>query len=153
MIKFHSLVASVLGIGYVGKGGGTVAAIIYCIVWYFLPAGYEKTNWQVLITVLIIIVGTWSSNEVDSIWGTDSNKVVIDEVAGMAITLLFVPKNIWYLMIALIAFRFFDIVKPLGVRRAEKLPKGWGVMADDILAGLYALSVIHLWILMADKFS
>jgi phosphatidylglycerophosphatase A len=153
VIKFHSLVASVLGIGYVGKGGGTVAAIVYCIVWFILPAGYEKTNWQVLITVLIIIIGTWSSNKVDRIWGTDSNKVVIDEVAGMAITLLFVPKNIWYVLVALVAFRFFDIVKPLGVRKAEKLPKGWGVMADDILAGIYALSVIHLWILIAEKFS
>ena len=153
MIRFHSLVASVLGIGYIGKGGGTIAAILYCIVWFILPVGYEKTSWQILIIVLIITIGTWSSNEVDRIWGTDSNKVVIDEVAGMAITLLFVPKNIWYLVIALIAFRFFDIVKPLGVRKAEKLPKGWGVMADDILAGLYALSVIHLWILIADKFS
>ena len=153
MIKFHSLVASVLGIGYVGKGGGTIAAIVYCIIWFLLPAGYQNSGLQILTIVVIIIIGTWSSNEVDTIWGTDSNKVVIDEVAGMAIALLFVPKNNWYLMIALVAFRFFDIVKPLGIRKAEKLPKGWGVMADDILAGLYALSVVHLWILIADKFS
>lgn len=151
MIKFHTLVASVLGIGYVGKGGGTVAAIVYCIIWFLLPAGYEKSNWQVVITLLIIVLGIWSSGVVDSMWGKDSSKVVIDEIAGMSIALLYAPQNIGYVIISLIAFRFFDIVKPLGVRKAEILPKGWGVMADDVLAGLYTLAVIQLWILIANK--
>lgn len=152
-MKFHALVASVLGIGYIGKGGGTIAAIAYCIVWFILPAGYATSNWQLLITVVIIILGTWSSNEVDKIWGRDSNKVVIDEIAGMAISLLFIPKNIWYILLSLVAFRFFDIVKPLGIRTAENLPRGWGVMADDILAGVYALTVVHFLILIAHQFS
>jgi phosphatidylglycerophosphatase A len=152
-MKFHALVASVLGIGYIGKGGGTIAAIAYCIIWFILPAGYETGNWQVLITVIIIILGTWSSNEVDNIWGKDSNKVVIDEIAGMAISLLFIPKNIWYMLITLVAFRFFDIMKPFGIRKAESLPRGWGVMADDILAGVYALTVVHFLILIAHQFS
>ena len=151
MIKFHTLVASVLGIGYLGKGGGTVAAIVYCIAWFLLPAGFIDSNWQVATIILIIILGTWSSNVVDGIWGKDSSKVVIDEVAGMAITLLYVPQNIWYVLISLVAFRFFDIVKPLGVRKAEDLPKGWGVMADDVLAGMYALAVIQIWLFMANK--
>ncbi len=151
MIKFHTIVASVLGIGYVGKGGGTIAAIVYSIIWFLLPAGYEKSNWQVVITLLIIIVGTWSSGVVDNVWGKDSSKVVIDEVAGMAISLLYVPQNIGYLFISLVAFRFFDIVKPLGIRKAEILPKGWGVMADDLLAGLYTLAVIQLWIWITNN--
>ena len=149
MMKFHTLSASVLGIGYVGKGGGTLAAMVFCIIWFLLPAGYVNGNWQVLITLLITAIGVWSSNVVDSIWGKDSSKVVIDEVAGMAITLLYVPHNIVCLVMGLVAFRFFDITKPLGIRKLEKLPKGWGVMADDLLAGLYALTVIHLWILIA----
>lgn len=152
MMKFHTLVASVLGIGYVGKGGGTIAAIVYCIIWFLLPAGYDSSNWQVVITLLIIIAGTWSAGEVDAIWGKDSSKVVIDEVAGMAIALLFVPHQPGYVIISLVAFRFFDIVKPLGVRKAESLPKGWGVMADDVLAGVYALAVIQGWLLIANKF-
>jgi phosphatidylglycerophosphatase A len=89
---------------------------------------------------------------VEVIWGKDSSKVVIDEVAGMAITLLLVPQNITYVLIGLIAFRFFDIVKPLGVRRLEQLPKGWGVMADDLLAGFYALAFVHLCISILNKF-
>ena len=68
----------------------------------------------------------------------------IDEVAGMAITLLFVPQQVGFMVAGLIAFRFFDIVKPLGIKQLEKWPKGWGVMADDVLAGLYALIIMQL---------
>ena len=150
-MKFHALVASVLGIGYVGKGGGTVAAVVYCIIWFLLPAGYDKSYWQVIITILIIVAGTWSSGVLDSKWGKDSSKVVIDEVAGMAIALLCVPQQVLYVLISLVAFRFFDIVKPLGIRKTEQLPKGWGVMADDILAGLYAWIVVQAWLFIVDK--
>jgi phosphatidylglycerophosphatase A len=90
---------------------------------------------------------------VDSLWGKDSSKVVIDEMAGMAIALLMVPRDFSYVLISLIAFRFFDIVKPLGVRKLEILPKGWGVMADDVLAGFYALLFVHSWIAIANKFA
>jgi phosphatidylglycerophosphatase A len=143
MIQLHKIIGSVAGIGYM-KGGGTFAAIVYCIVWFLLPAGFSNSFWQVAITFIIIAIGTWSSNNVDAFWGKDSSKVVIDEVAGMAITLLYVPVNIIFLLTGLILFRFFDIVKPLGIRQLEKLPKGWGVMADDILAGIYSLAVMQL---------
>lgn len=143
-MKFYKTIASVGGIGYVGKGGGTVAALFFCVIWLLLPAGYSTTFWQVVVTFFIIAIGTWSSNVVDAVWGKDSSKVVIDEVAGMAITLLYVPQHITYMLAGLVAFRFFDIVKPLGIKKLEKWPKGWGVMADDVLAGLYASIVIQL---------
>ena len=152
MIKFHKLFASVLGIGTF-KGGGTIAAVLYCAIWYSLPPAFLENNGQFVITFLLVGLGVWSSNEVDAIWGKDSSKVVIDEVAGMAIALLLVPNNLVYMLISLIAFRFFDIVKPLGIRKAEILPKGWGVMADDVLAGCYAWAFVHCWIGLANKFS
>ncbi len=145
-MQLHKIIASVAGVGYM-RGGGSFAAIIYCIVWFLLPAGYSQSLWQVVITFIIIAIGVWSADKVDAIWGKDSSRVVIDEVAGMAITLLFVPANIFFLLIGLVLFRFFDIVKPLGIRRMEKLPKGWGVMADDVLAGIYSLVVMQLIIL------
>lgn len=69
---------------------------------------------------------------------------MIDEVAGMMITLLFIPVTIFHIVAGLILFRFFDIAKPLFIRKMEALPKGWGVMADDVLAGLYAHLVLRL---------
>ncbi len=142
-MQLHKIIASVAGIGYI-KGGGTLAALLYCIIWFFLPASFSSGYWQVVIGALITVVGVWCSNNVDKVWGKDSSKVVIDEVAGMAIALLFVPHHIIFLLCGLILFRFFDIAKPFGVRQMEKWPKGWGVMGDDILAGVYSLAVLHL---------
>ncbi|MCW3106076.1 MAG: phosphatidylglycerophosphatase [Segetibacter sp.] len=138
MIKLHKLIATFLGIGYIGKGGGTVAAAAICIIWILIPAGGLTNHWQVFIITVVCIAGVWSGNVVDAIWGKDSNKVVIDEVAGMMITLIFLPITIKYVLAGLVFFRFFDIAKPLFIRKMELLPKGWGVMADDVLAGLYA---------------
>jgi phosphatidylglycerophosphatase A len=144
MISFHKLVATFLGIGYIQKGAGTVAAIVTCIILILIPASETTIHWQCVITAVVIALGIWSGNVVDEIWGKDSNKVVIDEVAGMMITLLFIPLTIKYVAAGLVLFRFFDILKPLFVRRMESLPKGWGVMADDVLAGIYALIVLQL---------
>ncbi len=142
-MQLHKIIASVAGIGYI-KGGGTLAAIAYSVIWFLLPAGFSSGYWQLLTTATIIVVGIWSSNNVEDSWGKDSSKVVIDEVAGIATTLLFVPHHIFFLVCGLVLFRFFDIVKPLGVRQMEKWPKGWGVMGDDMLAGMYSLAVLHL---------
>lgn len=147
-MKFFKIIASAGGIGYVGKGGGTVAAVAFCVIWLLLPASYPHSIWQVVVTFFLIAIGVWSSNVVDTDWGKDSSKVVIDEVAGMAITLLFVPQQIGFMAVGLIAFRFFDIVKPLGIKHLESWPKGWGVMADDIVAGLYALVIMQLLLLL-----
>lgn len=143
-MKIYKAIASVLGIGYVGKGGGTLAALFYCIIWLLLPAAYTNSVWQLAITFFITAIGVVCGNKVDAVWGKDSSKVVIDEVAGMAIALLFVPQKWVYVLIALVLFRFFDILKPLGIRSLEKWSKGWGVLADDVLAGAYALVLIQL---------
>lgn len=144
MIKLHKLVASVLGIGYVGKGGGTIAAVALCIIWIFLMPAGNSFYWQVIITLIVCVAGVWSGNVVDSIWGKDSSKVVIDEVAGMLVTLIFIPVTLKYVLSGLVLFRFFDIAKPMFIKKMELLPKGWGVMADDLLAGLYAHLVLML---------
>jgi len=145
MIRFHKTVATSLGIGYMGKGGGTVAAIFACLCWYGLwivcPFGIAL---QFGIAIAITALGIWSSNEVEPYWGKDDKKVVIDEVAGMIISLLAVPVKWQYVLTGLILFRFFDIAKPLYIRRTEQLKGGWGVMMDDVLSGIYANVILQL---------
>ncbi len=141
----HKLISTSLGIGYIGKGGGTVAAVVTCLVWYLgQNGGNEFLSWQIAFTVLITVLGVWSSDEVEPLWGKDDKKVVIDEVAGMCIALLAVPVTVPYLLAALVLFRFFDIVKPFYIRRAERVKGGWGVMLDDVLAGGCANLILHL---------
>ena len=129
------------GVGYIRKGGGTVAAVLCCGVWYLAgstQAGDPSFGIPLMITVFITALGIWSATVVERQWGKDSYRVVIDEVAGMCLTLLFIPVNVSTILVGLVLFRLFDIFKPLGIRRLEKLRGGWGVMFDDLLAGLYA---------------
>jgi phosphatidylglycerophosphatase A len=141
----NKLIASWFGIGYF-KGGGTYAAIVTCGIIYLLwQSPYLQQPLPFTLMCLVItLIGVYVGNKVEPFWGKDSYRVVIDEVAGMWITMLFVPVNLWYLLIGLVLFRFFDIVKPLGVRKMEALPGGWGVMFDDVLAGVYANIVLQV---------
>jgi phosphatidylglycerophosphatase A len=147
---FHKLTATVFGIGYIGKGSGTVAALFCSICWYMAWAGNYPGLIALIITGIITALGIWSGNKVEPLWGKDHGRVVIDEVAGMCISLLFIPVTINYTIAALILFRFFDIVKPLYIRKMEALPGGLGVMMDDVLAGVYANVVLQLIILIIN---
>jgi phosphatidylglycerophosphatase A len=141
MPRVSKAIATVCGIGYISKGAGSIASVAYCFVWILFPAG--KLWWQLVTLCIVLIIGIWSAAKVEKEWGHDSNRVVIDEIAGMMITLLLVPVNIGYGIAGLLLFRFFDIVKPLGIKRAERLHGGAGVMADDVVAGIYAWIVLH----------
>jgi len=148
MEKFHQLISTCLGIGYTPKGGGTIAALVCCIAWYFAWTGGNEHFWeQGLVTALLFAIGVWSANKVEDKWGVDSSKVVIDEVAGMCLSLLFIPVRSQYLAIGLLLFRYFDIAKPLYIRKMEQLNGGWGVMMDDMLAGLYSNLVLQVIVL------
>lgn len=138
-------IASVLGIGYL-KGGGTVAAAACCLALYLAHAHELTTRpWPAgLLTAGLLGLGTWAAQRVEPAWGKDSYRVVIDEVAGVWVGLLGVPLTGTRLLAGLLLFRFFDIVKPLGIRSMEKLPGGYGVMLDDVLAGVYTLVFMHL---------
>jgi phosphatidylglycerophosphatase A len=138
MIKLHKIIATFFGIGYIGKGGGTLAAVALCIMWLVIPERFLTPYLQVSLTLLVCLLGVWSGNAVDAFWGKDSSKVVIDEVAGMMVSLLFIPIVLKYVLAGLVLFRIFDIAKPLFIKRMEALPKGWGVMGDDVVAGVYA---------------
>ncbi len=150
MIKFYKLIATGLGVGYIGKGAGSIAAALYCIVYYLFISQLNHGPLAILLTILIISLGIWSSNKLEYKWGKDNGKIVIDEIAGMQISLLFIPPTTFNIFIAFILFRFFDIVKPLYIKKTEKLPKGWGVMLDDILAGIYSNILLQLLIIAID---
>lgn len=141
MINLSKAIATVFGIGFLRKGGGTAASVAYCLIWIIFPHRFFIL--ELLLTLLVVTIGVWSASKVEIVWGVDSSKVVIDEVAGMMIALFFVPVKVEYVITALVLFRFFDILKPLGIKKMEKLPAGWGVMADDILSGIYVLILMQ----------
>lgn len=144
------IISSFFGIGFIKKGGGTVAALVAALVWYFIAvksgAVYGSGGIWLQASVLIILfaAGVWSGNIVEAAWGKDSYRVVLDEVLGMCIALFMIPVTWQTVLAALILFRLFDIVKPFYIRRMEKFSGGWGVMLDDVLAGVYANIIVHI---------
>lgn len=138
------IITTCFGIGYIQKGAGTVAALFCCLFWYWLGGAESGWLFQLSLLVLLFFLGVLTSFVVEKEWGKDSNRVVVDEVHGMLVALFLLPFNWYYLLAAFVLFRFFDIAKPLGVKRMEHLPGGWGVMMDDVLAGLYSNVLLQL---------
>ncbi|MBP7461670.1 MAG: phosphatidylglycerophosphatase A, partial [Candidatus Delongbacteria bacterium] len=74
----------------------------------------------------------------------DAHSIVIDEVFGMMLAMILLPVNWKSILIALVLFRIFDVWKPLWIDNSQNLPRGWGIMVDDMLAGLVSLAIMHL---------
>ena len=130
-----ALIAGVSGIGHIGRGGGTVAAAVLAVLWTVIGAHALPATTQLAGIAALFALGTWAAGRVEQGWGWDSGRVVVDEFAGMALALFALPGGWQTVAIAFVLFRLFDIAKPLGIARLERLPGGWGVMADDLLAG------------------
>lgn len=136
-------IAACLGIGYL-KGGGSLAALLTALAWWLLRDAVHFTGWSILVTALVILIGTYTATKVEPDWGKDSGRVVIDEVAGMCASLLLVPVSGLSVLSAWVVFRVLDIFKPGYIRKMEELPAGMGVMADDLLAGVYSNLIVHI---------
>jgi len=147
LIKKHSsyAVCTVLGAGYFPFAPGTFASILAAILVYLLQP-------QLFILSLAIIFafssGIIFSKEVEKNDGKDPKHVVIDEVAGQWITFLFIVDTSFIIIISgLFLFRGFDILKPFGINRIQDKENGWGVMLDDILAGIYSNIILQILII------
>lgn len=143
MKTIYKLTATALGAGYSPFAPGTMGAIVGCIALWLLEKYnlISTTSTPILFIGLIVIttiLGIIATDKLEEDWGKDPSKVVLDEVIGMWITMMFVPFSFLNVLIGFGLFRFFDIAKPLGIRKLESLKGGVGVMADDILAGIYA---------------
>jgi len=135
------LVATAGGAGFMPKAPGTAGSVVGVLVYFFLNLGGAGAYFLHAI-LFFIFAGTLAAQRVETLWGHDSQRIVIDEVIGQMITfsLAGTTRLSWTSVVAgLFLFRFFDIVKPFPIRYLERLPGGVGVIADDVGAGLYAL--------------
>ena len=136
--RLRLILATGLGLGYAPLAPGTVGSLAT------LPLVYLVSRlagpWALLAaTLLVTVVGLWVCGVAETRFATkDPGAVVIDEVAGQMVSLLFLAPTLPNLATAFVLFRLFDIWKPFPVRNAEKLPGASGIMTDDLLAGVYA---------------
>ena len=148
-------VATFFGAGFGKPGPGTWGSVSAVLLWAAEAMGSHPSAHTLLVGLLIwialsILLGVPAATIVARESGRkDPQFVVVDEVAGQWIALLFCPVDWKHALIALALFRLFDITKPFPARQLESLPEGWGIVFDDVAAGLYALgvaSLLRIWI-------
>ncbi len=130
--------------GYMKIASGTWGSFAGLII-YLIP-GFENPSLMIFMISLFILIGVPIATKFESVYGKDPKECTIDEIVGMWITLLFLPKKIWWIILAFLIWRVFDIVKPYPTRNLEKIKGGWGVMLDDVMAGIYSFILIQLTI-------
>ena len=147
---FARTIATGFGAGYFPIAPGTAGSLAILIAYWISP---EISALQLImiifgLTALGIYTATITETEMKKKLGSDRGNdpgiIVIDEIIGMLIALLFIPKKTFFLIIAFILFRIFDIAKPYPARTMEKLHGGWGIVLDDVVAGIYANIVIQI---------
>jgi len=147
-MKLSEYISTLFGIGYFPKAPGTAGTLFAAIVYFTLPDQWF-INWQTSILALFAIlifsiISVFFISKAEIGLGHDNGKIVLDEFWGYFIAVLFLPKTLPIIIAAFVLFRIFDILKPEPVNVLQKLPKGWGVMADDIMAGVYSNLVLQL---------
>ncbi|HTI57320.1 MAG TPA: phosphatidylglycerophosphatase A [Verrucomicrobiae bacterium] len=132
--------ASVFGAGYSPVASGTVGSLVTAVAIWLLPLTLLRTA---IALVVVTLVGIWAGGRVERVLGRkDPGVIVIDEVAGMLLAVMGLPRSLPVLITAFLLFRLFDIWKPFPARESQALTGGMGVMVDDLIAGLYALVLI-----------
>lgn len=158
MTRLEIMVTTVLWTGYSPIAPATIASALVCFVLWFFPS--LLTPWMGIGLAILALSGVWLSNRFIESYEVsppgkfaavrrknpkkdDPDPVVFDELVGQWIALLAAPHTIIGFSSAFFLFRFFDIFKILGANQLQRLPRGWGVMMDDVLAGLYAALVLY----------
>ena len=130
-----------------GTVGSAAGLIVYLLVWWT-----KSPIVEVALIVAVFAAGTWAATHAERFFGgIDPGPVVIDEVLGMLVTLAFIPAGWSAVLAGFFLFRVFDVVKPYPANRLEKFHGGFGIMADDAMAGVYANLSLRLlmWLLPA----
>ena len=141
-------IATAAGAGYFPIAPGTAGSAVGVVLVVGLARLHLERAWPSIIlggvSLLLFGLGVWAGGEAEKFFGrVDPGPVVIDEVMGQMLTFLLVPHATWkWLLGGFLLYRAFDMVRPFPARQAERIPRGWGIMIDDAVAGLYALAVL-----------
>lgn len=149
MLRVALLLATAAHSGYVPVAPGTAGSLVGVIIHFLMRARESSAGLELVVVFGLCAAGVWAAGAAEKHLGErDPRPVVVDEVVGMLVTLLRVSAGWPAVLIGFLLFRFFDIVKPYPADRLERLPGGWGIMADDLIAAAYAHAALRLllWI-------
>ena len=133
-----------------GTWGTLVGNLVIIALWQM---GLLTSLWTIpLLTIAWSLIGYWSITQLPEDWQHDDQRIVIDEVVGVWLTLAFVPISWQTIVLSFILFRVFDIWKPLGIRRFDNLKSDFSVIVDDLVAGVYANITLRIVLLLLTTY-
>lgn len=136
------LVGTGLGSGLAPIAPATAGSLLALAIYYFSPLNGGSLGLYALIGIGFL-VGLWATGSLVSATDQDPKRAVWDEFVGIWVTCLLLPKTLPWMVAAFLCFRVLDILKPWPIRRLERLPGGWGIMSDDLLAGVYGAVLLN----------
>lgn len=136
--------------GYIPLASGTFGSLAALAI-YFIP-NFEKPIVIIPAIFIFTFLGMRSGTKFESLYGKDPAECTIDEVVGMWIALLFLPKDFFVALTAFVVWRTLDIIKPFPARKSESLKGGLGIMMDDIISAVYSLIIVHLILVIFGKY-
>jgi phosphatidylglycerophosphatase A len=142
-------IATYFGVGHAPVASGTVATAT--AIPLYLAAWYLGGDWLVAgLAVAITVIGVPAASALERGVGYhDPSEAVVDEVAGFLLTMLFIPPTLLTCAAGFLIFRVLDVLKPWPASRLEKLPSGWGIMADDVACGLIGAVIMNIGMFLA----
>lgn len=153
-LSFSTLVASLFGIGFIPFMPGTFGSLAAFGIYMLIPASFWFYGQYIVMGLLLVLslAAVFISRAAEKILGEDAGSIVIDELCGYFVATLFLPHNWLIGLYAFILFRVFDIAKPFPIYRSQRISGGWGVVIDDLIAGLYANLLIQILIRIYPSF-
>lgn len=142
-----SFFATVLGIGFIPFAPGTFGTLAAVGLYLILPAEFfllSNLLYYLFALIVFSLFSVFISSKAEQHLGHDAPAIVIDEVCGYFFTVILMPKSLSVALYAFVLFRVFDIAKPFPIKQSQVLPRGWGIVIDDILAGVFATLILHL---------
>ncbi len=152
IMNIAKIIASGFYTGYVPVAPGTFGSLFGAVLVYlinfilvqFVVGSNIFITINLILIVLVYLIGVWSIGKVHQEWKHDDKRIVIDEIVGVWISLIVVPFKVKYYLLAFLVFRFFDILKPLGIKKIDGFSSNISVMLDDVLAGFYSMLVVFI---------
>lgn len=142
MNRLYKLIASVFYIGYLPVAPGSLGSLAALFLYYFIKGNPQMMGIGI---IACLILGLLTAGKAEQLFGgKDAGEIIIDEFTGMLVSLYLLPDSMGYIVSAFLLFRFFDIVKPGPISRLEKLNGAIGIMADDLMAGVWTNLILQV---------
>ena len=148
MKTLRTIIATFFGLGYAPLAPGTVTSLAVLFLYKLVLSGLPFPALAGIFLILVVAGIAASTAYSADVGQEDPGTVVVDEAAGQLLVFLSLPATWLNLGLGFALFRFFDIVKPFPISRAERLPRGWGIMADDLSAAVASGILLQLYLFL-----